>query len=88
MGHYLEILTFSEKKQAGVFIRPFTRRNDPKFTLITDTPQYNPEQYNGRYKSVIRKLMDIDVKGLLYFSDNETALIYHAIVENINKIHV
>lgn len=88
MGHYLEILTFSEKRQAGVFIRPFTRRNNPKFTLITDTPQYNPEQYNGRYKSVIRKLMDIDVKGLLYFSDNETALIYHAIVENINKIHV
>ncbi len=81
MGNFISLQTFSEGKQYGVFLSPFTGKMQDKYIIISDQPKYAPRQLNGAYLPILRKLAEIDKTGHLYFSDNQTGLLYTSLYD-------
>lgn len=84
MGNYMRLFTFQDEKQCGVLITGWTNKSNCEI-VISDNPQYNTDIYNIRHKELFTRLQLLDNKGLLYFSDNETVLLYYDLLNTIRQ---
>lgn len=83
MGNMMRLATFTDDKQQGVFIAPYTSKMRKDMVVLPLNPSYNTERLEHKNRYIVQKLNNLDRMGLLYFSDNETALQYNAYINEI-----
>lgn len=83
MGNMLRIATFQDGAMQGVFISAYTSKLKNDAMVFPINPRYNAESLRCRNRNIIRRLMMIDDMGLLYFSDNETAMQFYAYIDEL-----
>lgn len=83
MGSYIRLAHFKVDKMRGLFLYPYTGKITKTFAILTDLPQFNTDNVNISNSDIIRKLLKVYSNGLMYFSDNETALQFLALSNSI-----
>lgn len=83
MGNYMILCFYTDGKQFGAFIKPFTKKLKPNSIIISDEPHYNVENTTIKNYDIMRKLKALDKQGLLYYADNETGMMFVSLMESI-----
>lgn len=81
MGSYIRVATFTDNQMTGLFISAYTGKPKDNAVVLPLNPTYHTDSLRHRNRRLVHRLQNVDDLGLLYFSDNETALQYYAYIK-------